>query len=80
MRENNVPLIQLQVKLKKITDITYLEGNEKKSRDWILDKRFWHLEVRKKVLFMFWKPNKHMKGKCCVVTGYKQRNKVQWCI
>ena len=40
MRENNVPLIQLQVKLKKITDITYLEGNEKKSRDWILDKRF----------------------------------------
>ena len=46
MRENNVPLIQLQVKLKKITDITYLEGNEKKWRDWIKSFDIWKWEKR----------------------------------
>ena len=33
-------------------------------------------EVRKKLRFMFWRPNDSMKGKCYVFSGYKQRNKL----
>ena len=62
-----MPLMQLQVKLQKATEITYLEANkELRSKN----------EVRTKVRLMFWRWNDSMKGKYHVFIGYKQRNKV----
>ena len=63
-------LMQLQVKLQKTAEITYLEANKQQTKDNIyrVTRGF---EVRKKLRLMFRKDS--MKGKCYVVSGYKQK-------
>ena len=68
-----VRLMQLQVKLKKITEITYLEENKQETRYSIK-----HLDVSKEEQTYddVSKTKESMKIKCYVFSGYKHRNNV----
>ena len=68
-----VRLMQLQVKLKKITEITYLEENKQETRY-----RIKHLDVSKEEQTYddVSKAKESMKIKCYVFSGYKHRNNV----
>ena len=66
--------MQLQVKLQKKAEITYLEGSNQQTR--LTANMFRWFEVRKKVVLMFSRPHESMKTKCYLFRGYKQRYRV----
>ena len=69
-----MPLRQLQIKLQKAAEITYLQENKTRSK--VSRNIFRSFEVRKKIRLMYWTPNNSIKGKCYVFSRYKQRNKM----
>ena len=64
-------VIKLQVELQKTKEVTSEEPTNK-----VPPNIFKGLEGRKKVPFMFWRPNDNMKGKSYVFGGFKQKNNV----
>ena len=67
-----MPLMHLQIKLQKTTEILYKEESKQHTAS---PNIFRGIEVRKNVRLIFWSPNDTMKSKCYVFSGHKQRNK-----
>ena len=76
--KEQVPPMQLQVKLQKTEEITDLESNIQETKY-----RLTYLEVwknKEKVQSMFYRPKDCMKtkSKCYIFSGYKQTNDVRF--
>ena len=66
--------MQLQIKLQKAEEITYLEENKEQTR--VPPNIFRRLELRKKIRLIFQRPKDSMNGKYYGLRGYRQKDKV----
>ena len=66
--------MQLQVKLQKTEEITYLESNIKETKYRLTYFEVW--KRKEKVLLMLYRTKDCMKTKCYIFSGYKKRNDV----
>ena len=67
-----MPPMQLQVKLQKTEEITYLQLNIVQTKYRLTYLEVW--ENKENVQLMFYRPKDCMKTKCSIFRGYKQTN------